>query len=141
MIKSLIQFFFKTNLSSAFPLLSLVVSVLSIFFLLDNTSFQLKPRKCVFLSYSRLQRGYRCYSPNTHRYFVSADVTLFKNSSMFPTTHPLGSDVISLPLLYLIQDISFVPPVHHLDHCKYILVAHVLNPGLQLTHLLWRPLS
>ena len=45
-----------------------------------------KATKCVFLSYSRLQRGYRCYSPNTHQYFVSADVTFFKNSSMFPTT-------------------------------------------------------
>ena len=41
---------------------------------------------CVFLNYSRLQREYRCYSPDTHRYFITADVTFFENSSMFPTT-------------------------------------------------------
>ena len=29
---------------------------------------------------------------------------------MFPTTHPPNSDVISLHLLYLVPDISFVPP-------------------------------
>ena len=68
-----------------------------------------KATKRVFLNYSRLQQGYRCYSPNTHRYFVSVDVTFFENSSMFPTTHPLNSDVISLPLLYLILDSSSVP--------------------------------
>ena len=69
-----------------------------------------KATKCLFLGYSRLQRGYRCYSPDTHRYFVSADVTFFKNSSMFPTTHPPSSDVISLPLLYPVLDTSSVPP-------------------------------
>ena len=40
----LIPFFLQTNLSSAFPLVSLVVFVLSIFLLLDKTSFHLKPR-------------------------------------------------------------------------------------------------
>ena len=66
--------------------------------------------KRVFLCYFRLQRGYRCYSPDIHRYFVSADVTFFENSSMFPTNHPPNSDVISLPLLYLVPDTSFVLP-------------------------------
>ena len=63
----------------------------------------------VFLSYSRLQRGYHCYSPDTHRYFVSADVTFFENSSIYPINHPPNSDVISLPLLYLVPDTSPVP--------------------------------
>ena len=65
--------------------------------------------KCVFLGYSCLQRGYRCYSPDTHRYFVYIDVTFFENSSMFPTTYPPCSDVISLSLLYLVLDTSSVP--------------------------------
>ena len=109
MIKSLIPFFFQTNFSSIFPLMSLVVFVLSIFLLLDKTSFQPKLRS-VFLGYSRLQRGYRCYSPDTHRYFVSADVTFFENSFMFSINHPPSSDVISLPLLYPVSDTSLVPP-------------------------------
>ena len=66
--------------------------------------------KCVFLGYSQLQRGYRCYSSHTHRYFVSANVTFFENSSMFPINHPPSSDVISLPHLYPIPDALLVPP-------------------------------
>ena len=42
-----------------------------------------KATKCVFLGYSCLQRVYRCYSPNTNRYFISADVTFFKDSPFF----------------------------------------------------------
>ena len=36
-----------------------------------------KATKCIFLGYSRLQRGYHCYSPDTHRYFVSTNVIFF----------------------------------------------------------------
>ena len=36
-----------------------------------------KAAKCIFLGYSRLQHRYRCYSLDTHRYFVSTDVTFF----------------------------------------------------------------
>ena len=69
-----------------------------------------KATKCVFLYYSRLQRGSCCYSPNTHRYFVSSNITFFENSSMFPSTHPPRSDVISLILLYPLPDTSSIPP-------------------------------
>ena len=77
---------------------------------LRHKKLSAKATKCVFLRYSQLQRGYRCYSPNAHRYFVSTDVTFFENSSMFPITHPPSSNVISLPLIYHVPDISPVPP-------------------------------
>ena len=77
---------------------------------LGQDKLSTKATKCVFLGYSRLQRSYRCYSPDTHRYFISIDVTFFENSSMFLTTHPLSSNVISLPLLYTVLDTSSVPP-------------------------------
>ncbi|KAK2966742.1 hypothetical protein RJ640_001066 [Escallonia rubra] len=38
------------------------------------TKLDPKALKCVFLGYSRLQKGYRCYSPDLHRYLVSTDV-------------------------------------------------------------------
>jgi len=36
-----------------------------------------KAIKCVFLGYSRLKKDYKCYSPTTRRYYISADVTFF----------------------------------------------------------------
>ncbi|KAK2418425.1 putative mitochondrial protein [Trifolium repens] len=39
--------------------------------------------KCVFLGYSRVQKGYRCYSPSTHRFYTSADVTFFEDLPFF----------------------------------------------------------
>ena len=63
-----------------------------------------KATKCIFLGYSRLQKGYRCYSPQTHRYFLSADVTFFEDSPFFfssseslPVTEVLPLPIISLP--------------------------------------------
>ena len=42
--------------------------------------------KCVFLGYSRLQKGYQCYSPETKKYYMTAHVTFFEQSPFFPTT-------------------------------------------------------
>ena len=59
-----------------------------------------KATKCVFLGYSRLHKGYRCYSPNINRYFISTDVTFFEDSSFFSfATRPPVSDVLSIPLI------------------------------------------
>ena len=38
---------------------------------LGQDKLSTKAKKCVFLSYSLIQRGYRCYSPDTHRYTLS----------------------------------------------------------------------
>ena len=37
-----------------------------------------KSLKCIFMGYSRVQKGYRCYCPTLRRYIVSTDVVLFK---------------------------------------------------------------
>jgi len=39
--------------------------------------------KCVFLGYSKLQKGYRCYSPVHNRYYITADVTFFEEKPYF----------------------------------------------------------
>ena len=41
-----------------------------------------KATKCIFLGYSRLQKCYLCYSPKTHRYFLSTNVTFFEDSPL-----------------------------------------------------------
>ena len=44
-----------------------------------------KSLKCIFLGYSRVQKGYKCYCPSLRRYMVSVDVTFLEN-----THFPLG---------------------------------------------------
>ena len=41
---------------------------------------KLSPRaiKCVFLSYARNQKDYRCFDPASRKVFVNADVTFFE---------------------------------------------------------------
>ncbi|RVW27868.1 hypothetical protein CK203_084964 [Vitis vinifera] len=53
------------------------------------------------LGYSRLEKGYRCYSLETHRYFISVDVTFFEDSPFFSTTSeslPV-SEVLPIPIV------------------------------------------
>ncbi|KAJ9686998.1 hypothetical protein PVL29_015735 [Vitis rotundifolia] len=60
-----------------------------------------KAMKCLFVGYSRLQKGYRCYSLETHRYFISADVTFFEDLPFFSTTSeslPI-SEVLPIPIV------------------------------------------
>nr|CAN62254.1 hypothetical protein VITISV_023170 [Vitis vinifera] len=59
-----------------------------------------KVTKCIFLGYSRLQKGNHCYSSETHRYFLSPNVTFFEDSSFFSTSESLPvSEVLPLPII------------------------------------------
>ena len=49
-----------------------------------------KSLKCIFLDYSRVQKGYRCYCPTLRRYFVFTDVAFFET-----TPFSLSSSVTS----------------------------------------------
>ena len=77
-----------------------------------------KATKCIFLGYSRLQKGYRCYFSETHRYFLSADVTFFEDSPFFSTSKSLPVSEV-LPLL-IISPPDAVPShplqVYHRHH-------------------------
>ena len=65
-----------------------------------------KPRS-VFLGYSRLQSGYRYYSPYINRYFISIDVTFFEDSSFSSAARPPIPDVLSISLVLTISRFPF----------------------------------
>ena len=72
--------------------------------------------KCVFLGYSRLRKGYKCYSPTTRRYYMSVDVTFFEDIPFFsPSVDHTSSlqEVLPIPspcpLGNLDQNVSVVP--------------------------------
>ena len=70
------------------------------------------------MGYSRLQKGYCCYSPNTHRYFLSADVTFFEDSPFFSSSESLPiSEVLPLPYISPPSDaLSHPLQVYHRRH-------------------------
>ncbi|XP_077249267.1 uncharacterized protein LOC143888733 [Tasmannia lanceolata] len=61
---------------------------------------KLAPRavKCVFLGYSRTQKGYRCYSPQLRCKFIGADVSFFEDTPYFPASSSLPVSPPPLPL-------------------------------------------
>ena len=128
--------YYLINHSFASLLMSLVVFVLFIFSLLGKTNSQPKPRS-VFLGYFRLQRGYRCYSPDTNRYFIVMSfslripppplqrILLFQMSYLFLLSYHLPISLVHLKMSCL-------------DHFRFILIVLILLQGLLLTHLLCR---
>ena len=51
-----------------------------------------KALKCVFLGYSRLQKGYRCFSTDLNKYLVSMDVVFLEDTSFFSSPTSFASD-------------------------------------------------
>jgi hypothetical protein len=57
-----------------------------------NSIRKLDPRalKCVFMGYSPSKKGYRCWCPSEHRFFVSMDVTFREHESFYGSTNDTG---------------------------------------------------
>ena len=77
---------------------------------LRQDKLSVKATECVFLGYSRLQRGYRCYSPDTNCYFIFADVTFFEDSSFSSAVRLSAPNVLSIPLVLPSPDFPSPPP-------------------------------
>ncbi|RVX01807.1 Retrovirus-related Pol polyprotein from transposon TNT 1-94 [Vitis vinifera] len=56
------------------------------------TKLDPKALKCVFLGYSRLQKGYRCFSTDLNKYLVSTDVVFSKDTSFFSSPISFASE-------------------------------------------------
>ena len=73
----------------------------------------LKSLKCRFLSYSRVQKGYKCYCFSLRRYLVSADVTFLENTPFAPDPFHTsqGGDDDLLVYTFASPAPAFVPPL------------------------------
>ena len=77
--------------------------------------------KCVFVEYSRTQKGYQYYDPTTRRYFTSTNVTFFESTPYFTSTFPMNVQVtIPLPTTvesYVVEGASgaSIAPIHPLQ--------------------------
>ncbi|CAM8877197.1 unnamed protein product [Rhodiola kirilowii] len=72
------------------------------------TKLDPKSRKCIFLGYSRVQNGYRCYSPDLQRYVVSADVVFYERTT-FSSPAPRQREPDDDFLLYMFPT-NITPP-------------------------------
>ncbi|KAL5850211.1 hypothetical protein ACOSQ4_008224 [Xanthoceras sorbifolium] len=50
---------------------------------IHRSKLDLKSIKCLFVGYSPTQKGYKCYSPTTKRFYFSKDVTFMETQSFY----------------------------------------------------------
>ena len=95
-----------------------------------------KATKCIFLGYFRLQKGYHCYSPQTHRYFLSVDVTFFEDSPFFSSSESLPViEVLPLPIISppIFDDVPSRPlQVYHRRHRSVVPLPSAEAPANSL---------
>ena len=110
MIRSLILSYYQINLSFASLLVSLVVTVLFIFSLQDKTNSQPKPRSVSSWVILAFRGVIAVNSLDINRYFISTDVTFFKDSSFFSSAaRPPVPNVSSIPLVLPSPDFPSPP--------------------------------
>jgi len=63
------------------------------------------------IGYSSTQKGYICYHPPSHKYFVSRDVTFHEQESYFVQTHLLGENISKEDEFLLPPDLTFGPKI------------------------------
>ncbi|RVW81598.1 Retrovirus-related Pol polyprotein from transposon RE1 [Vitis vinifera] len=80
------------------------------------TKLDPKALQCVFLGYSRLQKGYRCFSPNLNKYLVSTDVVFSEDTSFFSSPTSSASEEDEEWLVYQVVN-SRPTPNHQLFRC------------------------
>ena len=73
------------------------------------TKLDPKSLKCIFLGYSRVQKGYRCYCPSLGRYIVSVDVTFLENTPFTPSSSHSCQEEDDDLLIYTVTSSSSSP--------------------------------
>ena len=107
------------------------------------SKLDLKSLKCIFVGYSRVQKGYRCYCLTLRRYFVSTNVIFFETTP-FSLSSPIPSQVEDDDLLvYTIASpaptpapIPVKPPRILQSLVQYRLLRHQIQSRMMIFRLL-----
>ena len=83
---------------------------------LQVSKLDLKSLICIFVGYSRVKKGSRCYCPTLRCYFVSTDVTFFRTTP-FSISSPItsqgeGDDLLVFAISSRVPPTSTPIPVH-----------------------------
>ena len=77
------------------------------------SKLNLKSLKCIFVGYSRVQKGYRCYCPTLQRYFVSTVGAFFETTpfslSSIVTSQGEDNDLLVYMVSLLVPTLSPIP--------------------------------
>jgi len=81
--------------------------------------------KCIFLGFTRSQKGYKCFSPSLNCYFIFADVT-FSDSSLYfkfcPSPSMSSSNQVNIPLVVPSAPKDSPPPPTLQVYCCLLIV-------------------
>ena len=78
-----------------------------------------KSLKCIFLGYSWVQKGYRCYCPSLRRYLISVDITFLENVPFsLPPTHTSQGEEDDLLVYAIASPIVSPEPARVSSHVK-----------------------
>ena len=72
-----------------------------------------KSLKRIFVGYSRVQKGYRCYCPTLRCYFVSTDVAFIETTPFsLPSTVTSPGEDDDLLVYYVSLPVPTLAPIH-----------------------------
>ena len=87
----LLQSFPNTRILSTLPMKVFGCSVFVHIHAQHRSKLDPKALKCIFVEYSSNQKGYKCYSPVTHRFYNSMDVSFFEQQ-LYHKAHIQGEN-------------------------------------------------
>jgi len=97
------------NISIPYPLKFLNLNVYNFCPGLNKLSVQ--SYKCIFLEFTRSQKGYKCFSPSLNSYFISTDFIFTKYSfylNSLSSPHVFPSDQVHISVVFYSHVISIV---------------------------------
>lgn len=140
-IHSLLEFYPNGHLITDIPLKVFGCSIFVHIHSHNRSKLDTRSQKCIFLGYSPTQKGYKCYSPFTRKFYTYMDVTFLENEPFYPASAVQVEQISNEPLnLELFFEPQILEPsdsqIHHSsNHIPSFDHVYSRRRPLQLTDL------